>query len=80
MIDLPDNDPGQGPSHDPAKAKWIAIQAVRWSGFAIFLVGLLIYADKIELPEIVGYVLIGVGLLDALFMPGVLARMWKTPL
>ncbi len=68
------------PNHDPAKAKWMALQAVRWTGLAIFIVGLLIYAGKIDLPEIVGYVLIGVGLLDALFMPPFLARIWKTPL
>ncbi len=68
------------PNHDPAKVKWMALQAVRWTGLAIFIVGLLIYAGKIDLPEIVGYVLIGVGLLDALFMPPFLARIWKTPL
>jgi len=68
------------PNHDPAKSKWMALQAVRWTGLAIFIVGLLIYAGKIDLPEIVGYVLIGVGLLDALFMPPFLARIWKTPL
>ena len=65
---------------DPAKARWAAIQAVRWTGFALFVFGLLIAAGKIDLPEIVGYVFMGVGLVDALFMPSVLARMWKTPL
>lgn len=65
---------------EQAKSRWMVIQAVRWSGFAIFVVGLLIYAGKIDLPEIVAYVLMGVGLLDALFMPTVLSRMWKTPL
>ncbi len=65
---------------DPAKARWLAIQAVRWSGFGIFVLGLLVYAGKIGLPEIAGYVLMGVGLIDALFMPSVLARIWRTPL
>ena len=66
---------------DPAKAKWIAIQAVRWTGLGVFIFGLLIYADKIDfLPEVAAYPLMAVGLLDALFMPSVLARMWKTPL
>jgi len=67
-------------SDDPAKARWLAIQAVRWSGLAIFILGLLIFAGKLDLPEIAGYVLMGVGLLDALFMPSVLAKHWKTPL
>lgn len=68
------------PANDPAKARWIAIQAIRWSGLLVFLFGLLITAGKIDLPEIAGYVLMGVGLLDAFFMPSVLARLWKTPL
>jgi len=64
---------------EQAKSRWMVIQAVRWSGFAIFLVGLLAYAGKIEMPEIVAYVLMGVGLIDALMMPTFLSRMWKTP-
>jgi hypothetical protein len=63
---------------DPAKARWLVIQAVRWSGVGIFVLGLLIYADKIDLPKIAGYVLMGIGLLDAFFMPTFLARLWKT--
>jgi hypothetical protein len=66
-------------SGDPAKAKFIAIQALRWSGLALVLAGLLVLYGKIDLPEIAGYVLFVVGLLDALIMPGVLARLWKTP-
>ena len=64
---------------DPAKARWIAIQAVRWTGLGLFILGLLIYARKIDLPIEAGWVLMAVGLLDALFVPGVLARKWKTP-
>lgn len=67
-------------SDDPAKAKFIALQALRWSGLALVLFGLLILNGKIGLPEIAGYVLFIIGLLDALVMPRVLARMWKTPL
>jgi len=67
-------------SNDPAKAKFIAIQALRWSGLALVLLGLLVLNSKIDLPEIAGYVLFVVGLLDALIMPSVLARLWKTPL
>ena len=65
---------------DPAKARWMAIQAVRWTGLAIFILGLLVYAGKVDLPEEAGWVLMAVGLLDALFMPSVLARLWQTPL
>ncbi len=64
---------------DPAKARWMAIQAVRWTGLGLFILGLLIYAKKIDLPIEAGWALMAVGLLDALFMPGMLARKWKTP-
>jgi len=64
---------------DRAQSRWMVIQAVRWSGLGLFLVGLLIYAGKIALPEVAGYVFMGVGLIDALFMPSFLARLWKTP-
>ena len=67
-------------SHDPAKAKFFAIQALRWSGLGLVMLGLLIVNRKIDLPEIAGYALTVVGVLDALIMPGVLARLWKTPL
>ncbi|MCB2064947.1 MAG: hypothetical protein KDE25_16205 [Novosphingobium sp.] len=70
----------RNPAPDPAKARWMAIQMVRWTGLGAFILGLLIYAGKIDLPEEAGWVLMAVGLLDALFMPSVLARMWKTPL
>ena len=65
---------------DPAKARWMAIQMVRWTGLALFILGLLVYAKKIDLPIEAGWVLMAVGLLDALFMPSLLARRWKTPL
>jgi hypothetical protein len=69
------------PAHDPARARWMVIQMVRWTGLGVFIFGLLIYAEKIAfLPEIAAYPLMAIGLLDALFMPSVLARMWKTPL
>lgn len=65
---------------DPAKAKWIAIQAVRWTGVGMFLLGLLAYAGKMPLPKEAGYVLIPLGLFEAFFVPVILARKWKTRL
>ncbi|MCB2060753.1 MAG: hypothetical protein R3E09_05035 [Novosphingobium sp.] len=67
-------------SNDPAKAKFIVLQALRWSGVGLVLAGLFILYGEVDVPDVVGYVLFVVGLLDALIMPGVLARMWKTPL
>jgi len=67
-------------SEDPAKARFFVIQALRWSGLALVFFALLVIEDKIDLPKEAGYVLFVVGLLDALIMPSVLARIWKTPL
>lgn len=65
---------------DPARAKFFAIQALRMSGVAMVVVGILVIYGKIALPLEAGYVLFAVGLLDTLFMPTVLARIWRTPL
>lgn len=67
-------------SDDPARARFFAIQALRLSGLALVLIGLAILNGVIALPEIAGYVIFVVGLLDALIMPSVLSRIWKTPL
>ena len=64
---------------DPAKARFIAIQAIRWTGVALALLGLLVIRGRIAFPREAGYVLFVVGLFDALFMPTILARRWKSP-
>lgn len=64
---------------DPAKSRFIAIQAMRWIGAAMVLFGLLIINHRIALPEIAGTVLVVVGLFDALIVPTILARRWKSP-
>lgn len=64
---------------DPAKARFIAIQLLRWTGVALVLVGLLAVNGRIGLPREAGYVLTVIGLVDALIMPTVLVRRWKSP-
>lgn len=64
---------------DPAKARFMVIQAMRWLGLAFVLVGLLIINRKIGLPAWVGYVCVVNGLFDALIVPSILARRWKSP-
>ena len=65
--------------HDPAKSRFIVIQAMRWIGLALVLLGLLIVNRKVDLPEAAGYGLVVFGLFDALIMPTILARRWKSP-
>jgi hypothetical protein len=64
---------------DPAKRRFMAIQAMRFAGAALVIVGLLVIERRIDLPRQAGYVLLLVGLIDALVMPTVLARRWKSP-
>lgn len=66
-------------SDDRARARFIAIQALRWTGVAMVLIGLLAMNDRIDLPRAAGYILVAVGLFDVLIMPTVLARRWRTP-
>ena len=41
--------------------------------------GAAITVGAVDLPEFIGYLLIAAGAIDALVMPIVLARTWKTP-
>lgn len=66
-------------SDDRARARFIAIQALRWTGVAMVLIGLLAMNGRIDLPRAAGYVLVTVGLFDVLIMPTLLARRWRTP-
>jgi hypothetical protein len=66
-------------SVDPAKGRFFAIQAARLSGVAMVVLGLVIVNGKLGWPQPLGYVLLAAGLFDALFVPILLARRWKTP-
>lgn len=65
---------------DPAKSRFFVIQAVRLSGVAFVIAGLLAANGRIGLPVEAGYALILVGLADTLLVPRLLAAKWKTPL
>ena len=64
---------------DPARARFFILQAIRWSGVAFVLIGLMIMQRRIDLPKEAGYALVLIGLFDALFVPTLLARRWKSP-
>lgn len=77
MADI--NDPRRAKGiKDPAKARWLAMTAVRWTGVALVTLGLLINSGKIALPGVVGIIFVVVGVFDAFVMPTILARRWKT--
>ena len=63
---------------DPARARFMALTLIRWTGVGLVLVGMLINAGRIAAPGIVGVVLVVFGLFDAFVMPVILARRWKS--
>ena len=67
------------PTADPARARFFVLNAVRVTGVALVAIGILVLRGVIDLPELIGWVLIPVGLLEVFVMPLVLARKWRTP-
>ncbi|MDE8652631.1 hypothetical protein [Novosphingobium album (ex Liu et al. 2023)] len=65
-------------STDPARSRFFAIQAVRTSGVAMVVIGLLVSDGAIPLPAVAGHVLIAIGLVDTFLIPAVLARKWSS--
>lgn len=66
-------------SQDSARRRFFTIQALRWSGLALVLVGLAATRGRIPLPQGVAYALVVIGLFDALILPSLLVRRWKSP-
>jgi hypothetical protein len=62
-----------------ARNRWLAINAVRFCGVALVLLGILIVRGVIDLPAAVGYAFLPVGLIDVFLIPRLLARKWRTP-
>ena len=67
---------------DPAAARFAVLQLVRLSGAVLALAGVLVISGKVawlpKLPEAVGYLLVGAGLIDFYVAPMLLARRWKS--
>ncbi len=67
---------------DPAAARWATIQALRLTGVALAVYGILAASGRAPWPGGLGrdfaWILAVVGMLDALVMPVLLARMWSS--
>lgn len=61
------------------KQRFMAIQLMRLMGAGLTLLGILIAGGKIDLPVLLGYVFVVIGMVDFFVMPKVLARRWRTP-
>lgn len=62
-----------------AKKRFIIIQMVRLTGVALAMLGLLVIGGKIDLPREAGIAFFIVGLLEAMLLPTLLIRNWKSP-
>ena len=79
-----DRDPaGQNPTdRDPAVTRFAVIQAMRASGAMLVMGGFAVlshhFAALAGVPDLVGYVLLGIGVADFFVVPQVLARRWRS--
>ena len=64
--------------HDPAKARFLTIQAVRLSGVALAVLGALVLGKVLPLPEFVGYIFVALGVAEIFILPIVLAKRWRS--
>lgn len=66
-----------------ARNRWLTMQAVRFTGFGLVILGILIARGVLGFDQgsgrTIGYALIVIGLADGFVIPQVLARKWRTP-
>lgn len=68
------------PAADPARARFMVITLLRLSGMVLMLLGMGIMATgMVEPRDIVGGAIFLAGALDALILPRLLIRKWRTP-
>ncbi len=63
---------------DPAKARFLTIQAVRLSGVVLGVLGALVLGEILPLPDILGYILLALGAFDVFILPTILAKRWSS--
>lgn len=68
------------PETDPARARFMIITLLRLSGIVLMMLGMGIMATgKVEPRELVGGAIFVTGLVDALIVPRLLSRKWRSP-
>ncbi len=70
--------PDHKDGHDPAAARFWTLQFIRLSGMLTAILGALIIAKVIFLPEPLGPILLVLGAAEFFVLPIVLARKWKS--
>lgn len=69
---------GRHGEHDPAKAKYMLISAVRIAGAFLVMLGLMGINGALPLPDIASYALIAIGLIDVFVLPIFLSKRWSS--
>ena len=65
-------------TEDEAKKRYFALAAIRFCGLALALLGVWIVSKRsIEPAEVIGYLLIAMGVFDVIVLPPLLVRRWK---
>ena len=64
---------------DPAARRFWIIQLARFGAAIMVMLGALIIARLIDLPQPVGYVLLVIGAVEFFVVPNILSRKWRSP-
>lgn len=64
---------------DPAAARFWTLQALRLSGVVMIVLGAMVVAGTLDLPDLAGPVLIALGMADFFVLPLLFSRRWKSP-
>lgn len=63
-----------------ARTRFMIIQLMRLGGVALVVFSLLVINRVLTLPDIIGWPLLAIGLIEIFVIPRMLARIWRTPL
>lgn len=66
------------PDEARARSRFIALNAMRVGGVVMVLLGIAVSQHKIDLPQWAAYLLIGLGMVEAFFVPAVFSRLWRS--
>lgn len=61
-----------------AKGRFMLINAMRIAGVVMILAALAVFNDALPLPDVAGYVLLVLGMVETFVTPTVLSRIWST--
>jgi arginine exporter protein ArgO len=61
-----------------ARNRLLIIMLARLSGVVMFALGVLVIKGTIEMPEMVGYALVAVGIVEVLVIPQILVKRWRS--